>query len=83
MRYVPGPRKIYKTSLKVCLNSARPAGEEVGRKNIGFVFCFFWPWDISHLVGLEFRLNLPHRMVPMVEYAAGNDLGRFSHIMSS
>ena len=40
------------------------------------VILFFWnsrPWDISHLVGLEFRFNLPRGMAQMVEYAAGND----------
>jgi len=42
-----------------------------------FFFDFSRPWDISHLVGVEFRFNLPHRMVQMVEYAAGNDPGRF------
>ncbi len=40
-------------------------------------------FDPDHLVGAEFRSNLLHRMVQMVEYAAGNDPGRFSYIMSS
>ena len=50
----------------------------------GFFYWISRPWDISHLVGVEFIYNLPHKIVQMVEYAAGNDPGRlFSHIMIS
>ena len=36
------------------------------------------PWDPSQPVRVAISLNLPHRMVQMDGYGAGNDLGSFN-----
>ena len=47
------------------------------RHTLKLFYIFSRPWDISHLVGLELRFNLPQEIVQMVEYVAGNGPGHF------